>query len=434
MNIKKKMILVSAAVLALSLTACGKKEVEYDAPEDVATGSDARIEHDDSSEKKDETVFEDKLEVGGNTIYINAPLDKPAVNSYNVYNASERKYTRADYEMMIDKCFGGKIYSADYPKAAWERHREVLECKAAEGNETAKQEYEGFMDYYNSLPDDWKQIDSLDEVSPNEVVVAFGDYMYDMEFHESKLRLQAIDLLEPGYANGLFEANKSYSYGDSQIFELADGNEEELNESIDAAMDIIDSLGIGDFSVEYYSRFVVSDSNNQKAKSVTYGYTFICYRNLDGVPCDGSRYEAPVLSDSQFEGYDYSTYKEFEMLEISVDIYGNLMILDYTGPLNIDEKKTSNVNIIDYEKAKSLMLDELCKNTSKYNKTTYYFNYMCLEYMRIRNDDGSFVILPVWCLKENAYHRTVYPAGVVINALDGSVIDAGNEIFGFEIQ
>lgn len=392
------------------LTACGKKKVVYISSN--ATNTDAvGIDIDAEANRFVDTVKLDK----GVVINIDADVDIPSAEQLNVYNVSRKYFEPSDHQKIIDKVFDGKKYSLEDRKLDYEPLIQYYEKEIANGErDPYDEEYLGMLDYYNFLPDTYEEIDSSEafENESSSFRVMMNDDSYFYEFHDRGFSIWKTGWTNAITENGIYDLGEYTIVGTSDI--LYDENNNDIDEYEKAAQDFIKKLDLGgEFSVAYYApQYYVGYADNEEN---LYGYDLIFYRNLDGVLVDGTDYAViDKIMDDETE--------PLEKLRIQLDFDYNILAVDYEGAIKIEDKAFCDVNVIDLEKAKSQIIDEIINQQFP---IACDMNYMTLEYMRVTESD-EMTIIPVWCLKQSFSGSYIY--GFLINALDGTPIDLKKEL------
>ena len=450
MYMKKKItaLIIATMVATVICTSCGKKDVDYDTSEEsgeVASGMDAEIKHD---EEVSEAVFEDTVEVEGTKINIYAEADIKKVDSYNVYSAKPKVYTEEDYRQLVAEQFGGKLYRADYdslPKSYLNARKESYEYRIEQGTitEDDRYDYEVFMQQYENAPDNWQETTDYSELT---YVVEKDGNAYMLAFAEDGrgYNYKKIDEYDNGISNGLLEPGLDYTKNGRRKYYKPEDIGEDIKPYIEKADEIVhNEMNLKDFEVQFCTPRELKRQNQQNDNYIPYGYVLVYNRQLDGLVCDSNRFVSSFW-DSNSVCMDMLGDTN-EYVYIAFDPYYDVVRLQYSGPLEEVKVKDKNVNIIDFNKAQTIILQELIDNP----RTHYYstipmdgeseelieenivdeYRYMSLEYYTIREEGiEDYRIIPVWCLREmNCSIQG--QAQVLVNALDGSIIHINDRVF-----
>lgn len=440
---------------AFGLTGCGKEEVEYDTSEDVATGTDI------ASINEVEDEFEETISLTDTDIKINAKVDVPENAAYNVYLMDEKLYTEEEIKRIAEEMFEGKVYDiCEWPRYMWEPtvnyYAEKLVETTENDEEEVRQSYEYYLRQYENAPDDWIE---LTDYSGNQFGVKQNGRMYELRISDNRrdIRFFSLDAIASGKEDGLFDEDITYNYRYERGEEIG-ADEAELQEYMDTAMEYVSRWnGTEDFDIKYKRVITYYDCNrpNKTDSEVFYGYQFILYRYMDGVICDGTVYYPPSTysdPDTYFNSLE-GNMDYLEKITIDISPYMEVMSFSYNGALEPKGIHASNVNIISYENAKQIILEELKENPREdtsiitrydddgsltFNGIVDKYEYMTLEYIRIKNENGesTYTIVPAWCLREYDYKWVKdmsgdMMAGVLVNALDGSIIHAEEDIYEY---
>jgi hypothetical protein len=96
---------------------------------------------------------------------------------------------------------------------------------------------------------------------------------------------------------------------------------------------------------------------------------------------------------------------------------------------------TKNVSILSLDSIENIMIDELTENFDSYVPYSYEevqrLDYMQLIYFRVEDDteeeSNRYSYIPVWRLSKGIPSNM--QCCIVVNAIDGSVIDVQKEVF-----
>ena len=449
---RKKYLTVLIIITCVFCASCGKKRVEYYAPSDEkASASDA---------PNDEVgTFNESIKVNGYTVSVDAKTELPK-SKPNVYTAKEVDWTEEEKQELINiisEGSDGKLYSGkeeDIPKCL--RYYELKGNEmnynfavANENEESYRAQYDYLLQKYNDAPD--APIEATD-LSQENYYIKKQDLYYRVSFTQGFSFLVVKQDYFPARDNG--ESYGSISSREDASYYISDA-EKDIDSYIEASQKYLDKFNFGEFKPMIINEltFVGYYYDDKKSEilsdDIAQGYEIIFTRSLYGYPVDWRYYNDKKFStvdeenDFHTQMGAYSPMHLFEKINICVDSDLNILGLWYTCPLEDIEIKKDEVNIIDFDKAKQLILDELVKNpkydmekVSVLNGVYHYIDSnmikswddFSLEYMRIKGENkGEYLLVPAWCLNRKDYMK--YKSGVVINALDGSVIYPVDEIY-----
>lgn len=211
---------------------------------------------------------------------------------------------------------------------------------------------------------------------------------------------------------------------------------------------MVEDMDVGDFKmVKTYPLHLSCVIDEYNSDSVYNGYVFYFYRQIDGVSVDGNMYEyldsvrAQQLCMEEYISIHYTEeeYNErmendsigfgtglfpaccFEEIIICVNDNG-IIYMKYNAPKEITSVLAEDVNMVSFEGIKGSVKDEMLAS-DVYDYRT--FRYMELTYFPLRNEDdiNSYSIVPAWRLSST--EPTDANDYIVINAMDGSMIDVG---------
>jgi hypothetical protein len=303
---------------------------------------------------------------------------------------------------------------------------------------------EGELDYYDEYINDLEQQiqEAPDEVADtysyeaDTYVGTIGDYEYTLRFGYGEadtywnLRMNN-DVCEYRPAYDSYDASVS-AYSEDEISDIKEAvsseeNKCDLNENqaLSMAEDYLDDFGITDTVLTETSElyWTYSDSEGQQHIDKD-GYSFTFRREVDGQPVNN-------LNINEVDNIcQNNVYVPVEEYEIRLDCQGYLNI-SCNGFFQMTDKEDENVSLLSFRD----MLEKADENISEYYKKydtkygTVEFNNICLTYYPVADEEteNTYMYIPVWILSQSEaddYYSKTYPQQmVVINAMDGSVID-----------
>lgn len=434
--------------------------------------------------------FEEVIETKGAKINVNADVLYDETEPVNTYKASMLTYDGKGLKDIADK-LGGTLYyfkEGMRPKELLEKYIQIQESiyeseenylNILKGDPNASEE--NIQYEYEVLEKQRKKVNELKqeyENAPEEWVAAteYEDKSYALMYNEEMYNLHTYEN-DRGFGMNIIGNHDIYSddsapgeeyrYKDisvhHQYMEYPE-SEIELKE-LASAEAFLDKLQLGEFKMVQYDHvecYWVNDETKEEAVYMNF-YVFRFYRRLDGRIIDGKEYAPQTDADKNAElimSYedDMEMHKNiyndcYECVEVSV-FDSQIQGMNYVGSLSIGEKTGQNVKTIGLQEAKKIIHDELIKNPPEDN-TSYNFYYhdengdriydlpedtivqnygmLAFEYARVRDEKnlGEYMIIPVWCLWGYKNDK-VGPTCIIVNAIDGSVIDTGDEFVIFK--
>lgn len=427
-------MLVSSCFVVGLLGGCKKKEVEYEILNEETTQINIdEISIDFEAPYKSDSKFEETLKLENTTITIDASVEIPINKNFGVYDAVPKILSDEDYMQLVNESFGGKIYDIDNPPKS-ELHAEVriqeIEYKNNMYDEIVEYYYDYCKDEYDNAPDNWKE----SSYNPYRLGLKKNDIMYcfaptfDGRGYELSCDKEIL-YYSKGYENGLLNENDVYRInGEIEVDENSEGIEKYIKT---AALFMQDTMKLDDFYVTSIKKKSIIGTYIDQERVVDYGYIITFCREIDGVICDGTRYQKMHVNDESDSFDDY-----LECVTVEVNPYYDIVYAKYSGAIEIKNKTVESVNIIDFDTAKLLVIDELITHPRlDYSKLTYdsqtdeivykkivdKYDYMTLEYFRIDDENNQYKIIPVWCLRSKDIGDGC--SGVIINAIDGSIVN-----------
>ena len=205
--------------------------------------------------------------------------------------------------------------------------------------------------------------------------------------------------------------------------------------------DFLDRLGlemkVGEIFLMHDENVVGSDAALQKAEH--YAYKLNCERVVNGAACaytaGATNYESQMTEVDEYNAY-MPTWR-YERMDMLIDDDG-IIHFDWDSPLTVGEEISENVELLPYEKIKSIFEKMmLIKYEAEFYEWNQAVNAVHLEYkidrvelclQRIAEPDSIYtgLLVPAW----NFYGGHEYmqlddnPVPLLsINAIDGSIID-----------
>ena len=137
-------------------------------------------------------------------------------------------------------------------------------------------------------------------------------------------------------------------------------------------------------------------------------------------------------AEAQYSEYDKSSllYSMAAYAEVFVTDRG-VITMHVHNPIEVTSM-TEDVKLLPLEKIQKIICDELENDPEQFpfaGQATVFFHSMELIYFRVRDDsrEGYYSYIPAWRLCEKKQSGETYENVVVVNAIDGSIIDLAEE-------
>jgi hypothetical protein len=333
------------------------------------------------------------------------------------------------------------------------------------GLEETLEEYEAMLD---TAPDDYVK---ADDYSSNGYIKEYGGINYTLEFDDTRDGIYYKKMRMSNFYNDMYSLSYRQKYICFKPLDFHDVCSDELNgydaylwpfsdnefgssefddlenvcttpkeDAILTAKQFAAQIGFSDLEVAQTSDCIwmgAADEYWEDSKAVKDGYVVLFEHNIDGYWLEDDvedYYE--VLRESSVENPQYQI-KSY--LKIYVNDYG-IVNMECINPLT-EIQKTEDVPMISLDNVQEIMTDALKNDTDKYAFAEYdklqKFGYMDLVYFRLHSndEDGTYSYVPAWMLYEqkkddDSSDVQGYGAVIVVNAIDGSIIDVKKELFG----
>ena len=447
-------------ILALcTLTACGRKEVDYsvDDSQDSSSGySDISMETISEKigveEQWEEVIDEGKLK----KVY--ADVVVPEVTGMKVVDVEPVDYP-ADpeaKEQFIRSITDGTIYYNYWKKEDYDWHiatvQEELDYLEAEGGDDT---------YYDSRYEYLGYLEAERENAPESYIPAedFKNNGYYLEYNEMLYTIEFIEYSNTDYKSiefGLWDNADLVDMENINLYlydvPMVEGDENRCTmtaeEAKSEAQEFINSLNVGVFScvdtmaLKYSiytnsNRYEVVMTDTTEQIEYLDGYTFRFVRSIDGINVDGNYYlNGNIYSSQVIETLDDTTINygwapESSMEEIFIRVNDKgIVAMTYHSPMEITGVNAENVKLLAFDEVKSSIAYVI-------DEKTYYeytsFKYLELTYFLYHDkEEDKHCIIPVWRLTDKTMDLILRNnekfSYVVINAMDGSVINVGEQI------
>lgn len=462
---QKIAISFSAILLLVSISGCDKK-VDYN----VETPQNAKGTIQSVETFDENRIFTDSYSVstenGDASITIDAHVFLPDCENMSVIEIEKIPLTTELKKKVIKQFLGdAELYYHDnvhLQKKEVERKMYEAAGLINIGNEYPDDPYmvkqtdeviEEYAELEACLPnakDEWTKATEID--SCNEFVAKRDDIVFELNFktdsdgylkeingrplfQESYDEEQDFTVVEQYYGapslrdyEGRSSNNEGYPSKNESIF---GENESKFSfeESQKLVDDFINKMGItyqekcGECDYEWYA---FKDDIYEVESIIRWGYKFSYGFGMEDIVfSDHLNFEEVVyLQDGSIWPDDY-----FEQPKscITVTDYG-ISEFTITAPVNV-VKTSEKVELLPVDSIYKVMKDELQNNPDKYNlKGSVTFKSLTLGYIRIKDssDSTKYSYVPTWCLKACENNFDYYL--VYVNAIDGTVIDPGNDL------
>ena len=448
-------------LVLLAISGCGRKEVDYSVDDTAEnSGGYSDISMDKISEKIgveelwEETINADDLK----KVY--AEVIVPDVTGMKVVDMEAVKYfdSPEDKERFIRSLTSGDIYwygndyriKEDYD---WDiaSVQALIDYFEAEGG-YSDDEYDSLVDALTILeeerenaPEDYVSAENFEE---NDYIIEYNGIDYWITFSDYTDRTESIYIQPKDYTDFVDKENFNLIF-DDVVITSSDENrclmtEEEARQE---ALDFINNLNIGEFScvdTKALKYTMYTNSNSQEhiitpsTEQIEYydGYTFRFLRSIDGINVDGNYYRFSDTYLNQIiveEVDDIANYLWFPkdcMEEITIRVNDKGIVnMEYCSPMHITSINAENVNLLSFDKVKAALAYEIDSKDYYGYKT---FRYLELTYFNYYDKElNKNCIIPVWRLTDKSFNSMVGEeefSYVMINAMDGSVINVGEQI------
>ena len=450
---------VLAGVMAVQITGCGSKKVDYSLDGD---GSSSGYSDDSGAsglakslgvpDKCDQT-----FDVGNSGLSeiscVADSIDIPETDNMKKVYYSTMKLDAAQIqtivEGLLDKSQGiyirkDGVQTKDELKNMIEMTEKYKKQSADQGDDTSDAWYDSQIEEYKKqmkdAPDSLPALENYDDPY-GEYVGKYGDKEYSLsvsEYGDGKydagmyVGFSETEAESNKYLDGVSGAEYSYVTGASQDtrIDLADStNECKMTESdaVSQAMNFLSKMGIDGMestSVEPLVR-IWSDSNGDVKQTKVDGYYITLNRTIYGAKAGiGQIYNVDNIQNQNGYMYDTGDYANVCINDDGIiSMYADL----YTDPSSLKEE---DVNLLSWDdmitKANENIAAYYEKNQTRYGKVA--FNNVSLKYIATADDSGKLCYIPAWVFTQSEELRGENTQGevsqiVCINAVDGSCID-----------
>lgn len=470
---KTRRLTVILLGVVLGLCGCGKKKVDYNPDKDIETStntdSDGNGNYVGGLKKSlhvEDEMQEEFASDAGDQMIIRAKVSVPDINSVSTYSVKALPFDEERCQTMVDMFSDdGKMYSVEFedmPKQMLQDFITISEAtlRRMQQNPNEDQidvdhqmeEINHLYQLYEAASSDYKEI---------QPTIGKPGNCEGCDFETEKNGVRYRGALQEGYMaiypdnwiNLYPELQEKYAYAYSEpvntgFFQGTEDDEEKVVATAVSLAENIGAYGLVEDSVKtLFVKGLPVDGGDYEIIDGDFGYYVTLVRGVDGVALD-SRNFVPCYNnyDEMQNGY-YETVWDTEKLIVMIDPNFEVLGFHYYGPLTSPEVTASNVELLDYSTIKEIILKELAKNpvrngnsgsgnpedgTWECEKITRY-NSVDFTYFRIKNpeEERSFTLIPVWCVKGDVYDD-YYTYALIINAIDGSRVDTTAETMEYK--
>ncbi len=450
---------VLAGVMAMQMTGCGNKKVDYSLDGESSSGYSEDNGKSGLSKTlgvpdKCDTTFDvgksGLSEIRCTAESIDVPDTEKLKRVYYTTVKFDAKQRQAIVEGLLDKSQGiylrkDGVSTKDELKNMIEMTKKFKEEAAAQGDDTSDSWYDAQIETYKSqmaeAPESLPLLENYDDPYAS-YTGKYGDKDYTISISE----YGGSDSVDAGMyfsfgmseeeenklLDGVSGAKYTYVTGASDATDVDMSNEPnecKLTESdaISQAMNFLSNVGIDGMEctkIEPLVR-VWSDDNGEVKQSKVDGYYVTMSRTISGVPVrTGELYNVDNLQNQNGNLYDVS-----DSAHISINDDGIIFMYSslYTDSSSYKEE---DVDILSWDDMISKANESIAAYYEKY-QTRYGkidFNNVALRYVSSVDESGKMCYIPAWVFTESEELRGGDTSGeisqiICINAIDGSCID-----------
>ena len=461
---KRNIILIIFVSSLVIFSGCGKDKVDYVTESEVSSSSDANGQH-----LKDKlSVEESWVEAFDGNSYINVDtaINFPDIYGVNVYEAEPWSLSPDERKIFMDNFFdeiyyyGDEYFTKDELKLIIEdQQKYVAELEAAGyQGEQIEESINYANDYIEKLnaqlenaPDTHVPADTFDK---GIYLAKYNDMDFMVNFSGNYTdEYKKIDFSSVGI--GLYDSFDMFEDPDSMREKYVDvGMWERVIEteavenlckiSVDEArmhaVDFVEQMDVGNMQIVKEYPLKCYGTNEEHFTEEWYdGYAYVFHREIDELPVDGAMvydYCGDMLIEEvlgeAYNGYSMGYEMNYGLEEILVCVNSKGVIsMDYVCPIKIKNTVAKDVNLLSYDKIKTIFSDKLMtlKVDDAYLKFTN-LDFVYFPLLQEKDDVSSISLIPAWRLTDMDGNDDKNPRHyLVINAMDGSVINVGSRIY-----
>lgn len=476
MNYKRYIkILLFGCFCMVSLAGCNKEKVQY--IDDTAVNTDT-----DSSntmlkeELQVEERWEETIKINNTNIVIDAEVTIPEISNVSVVEANAKVFQPEERKAVMDifskeiYYYGGDYYTKSELDDLIKQEEEKIEnMKNSEIYETDQEFALGYIEASEGVIERIK--DGYDDATEEHVVAT------DFSYNSFLIKYDGRDYIFR-FDSGYDKSNSAVMYS-SVTMELANyydmyDNPDDIEDNIylseiygvygsvestdnlceitveDAkkvAVDFLNQMDVGIFEVvreqPLHGYNILNDGTRESWNN---GYVFVFHRKVNEMKVDGeyiymnnhNYLSEQALENKKINGIPITEWN-YGLEEIVLYVNNTGVIkMEYYYPLELGETVASDVNLLEYAKIKASFINELDNllngGSDLYSKENYIkFTNLDFVYFPLINYEGNtykLSLIPAWRLSDKELQTDKIPMHyIVINAMDGSVINVGNRIY-----
>lgn len=471
---KRKNVIISALVLAIALTGCSGKKVDYNMEtENINTKAGSDISAFDDSTKWNDSFAVETSDKSVD-VDISADITLPDCKSMSVVEVKNIKVGADFKKSVIEAYFGDStVYYHDIPHYTKE---EIYHSMEVVKNEIAgyQQEIDAgliteegvsrVMKSENDLLEQYEKAEpsaldtrekATDYTDCNEYLGYIGNVFCELRFgiaEDGSLEYISAKPLKAGSEGTLYDDSEYGYYGPPSFAEEkgvegfnggATGgdttssydNECALSkdEAIKKAEEFQNKLGrasqvyIGTSDYEWSAGVIEDGDDTVKTgdkesviKDTAWGYIIDYGEGVDGIAfCKSLDFTRNMDIWETLDNYD-----DFMPYGSSSFIVTDQGVTEFTVSYPVDiVNESKNVELLSMDTIKEIIKDDMTKNSDQYDFTqNHTYNNLKLGYIRLKDasDKDKYTYVPAWCLSKQDKGYDRYP--VYVNAIDGTII------------
>ena len=447
---------VLAGVMAMQMTGCGNKKVDYSLDGESFSG----YSDDNGKSGLSKTLgVPDKCDItfdvgksGLSEIRCTAEsIDVPDTDKlkkvYYTTTKLDAKQRQTIVEGLLDRSQGiyvrkEGVSTKDELKNMIEMTKKFKEEAASQGDDTSDSWYDAQIETYKSqmaeAPESLPLLENYDDphaaytgkYGDKEYTIALSGYSSNDKVDSGMyMAFSLAETEENALLDGVAGATYTYVTGEISVTDVDVSNMENEchSDAISQAMNFLSSVGIDGMEcskVEPLVRVWAGENGDVKKTEVN-GYYVTLTRTINGVPIrNGELYNVDNLQNQNGYMYDID-----DMAHISVNDEGVVYMYStlYSDSASF---KDEDVDILGWDDMISKANESITAYYEKY-QTRYGkidFNNVALRYVSSVDESGKMCYIPAWVFTESEELRGGDTSGeisqvVCINAIDGSYID-----------
>lgn len=471
---KRKNVIISALVLAIALTGCSGKKVDYNMEtENINTKAGSDISAFDDSTKWNDS-FSVETSDKSVDVDISADITLPDCKSMSVVEVKNIKVGADFKKSVIEAYFGDStVYYHDIPHYTKEEIYHSMEVvknaiagyqQEIDAGLTTEEGVSRVMKIENDLLEQYEKAEpsaldtreiATDYTDCNEYLGYIGNVFCELRFgiaEDGSLEYISAQPLKAGSEGTSYDSSEYGYYGPPSFAEeqgvggLNGGstggdttssydNECVLNkeEAVKKAEEFQNKLGrasqvyIGTSDYEWSAGViedgddtVKTDDTESVIKDTAWGYIIDYGEGVDGIAfCKSLDFTRNMDIWENLDNYD-----DFMPYGNSSFIVTDQGVTEFTVSYPVDiVNESKNVELLSMDTIKEIIKDGMTKNSDQYDFTqNHTYNNLKLGYIRLKDasDKDKCTYVPAWCLSKQDKGYDRYP--VYVNAIDGTII------------